>query len=134
MVKCYVATSFKNLEEARTVMGALEKIGFKITHNWTHESTEGKTGEELQNYLTDCAERDYRGVQHADLFFLINDPRCKAAFTEFGVALTRQIPIIIAKHSVAENIFFHMKSSIWAYDTVEKALERAKVFYKMLAI
>jgi hypothetical protein len=132
--RVYVATAFKNLEEAKAVMESLSKIGFEITHDWTNESSEGKQGEELEKYLTMCAVHDLQGVETADLVFLVNDPRAKGAFTEFGIALGCRIPVIVAKKNVAQNIFFHvgiqLDNEVFVYETVEEAMAHARKFHK----
>lgn len=129
--KVYVATSFSNLEEAQLVMHKLKQMGFEITHDWTHEAAEGKSGEELEKYIQKCADDDFLGVLEADLFFIINDSRMKGGHTELGFAIGNKCPIVVAKIKESVNIFFHTPGVFIArYETTEEALAFAQNFYK----
>lgn len=107
-MKIYVASKFEEGPFVKKVMESLESAGHTITHDWTGESSAGKEGDELKQYLLKCATWDLEGVMSCDLLLLLNHPHGKGMFTEMGIALALRKPVIIVKPEVANNIFFHL--------------------------
>jgi hypothetical protein len=130
----YVATAFSNRVMAQVAIDLLKRRGFEISHDWTNESMDGKEGAALSRYLRRCAHDDVNGVLEADLIFFINHRLARGACVELGIAIGQMKPIIVADVEAQHNIFFSLKGDgygpIWAYQTMEGALRRAKQFAK----
>lgn len=107
--RVYVASAFGNREEVRHAQKQLIEIGYVISHDWTNESSAGKTGQELEDYLDRCGSSDVMGVYDADLVFLAHHTEARGACTELGLAVAWGKPIIVAYFHRHSNIFFHLK-------------------------
>ena len=85
----FVATGYKQKNDARGLMGELRARGHDIMTDWTEAS--GLSREQM-------ALRDVRGMFGADVLvalMTLPDYEYKGTFTEFGMAVGRQIPIIL---------------------------------------
>jgi hypothetical protein len=118
----YVASKFENSKSVREAHAALREDGHTITHDWTSENATGKTGEELEYYLEDCARKDLHGVIEANGMLLLNHQLMAGGFSEFGMALMKRaifgdgsilIVVIDGRHpEKPRNIFFHLSSFV----------------------
>lgn len=131
-MKIYVATKFEDGPFAKKVMESLQSAGHSITHDWTGESSAGKEGEELKQYLLKCATWDLEGVVSCDALILLNHPHGKGMFTELGIALALRKPVIVVKPGVANNIFFHLPECR-TVETVGEAIELVQKMDKKVA-
>lgn len=124
----YVAGKFEEVEAVRAAQSLLQDAGFRITHDWTGESTAGKTSEEIGPFLEVCAENDYVGVTEADAVLLLNHDRAFGAMVEMGMAIARGIPVFVVGHKIRDNIFFHLNSDfgVYLFDAVDDAVEAIK--------
>lgn len=90
-MRIYVASRFSDegVAAVRKMYEVLRAAGHEITHDWTQEAADGKTGEELTKYLSDCAWADVAAVRRADalVFIDIDNTRMRGAYVEFGIAL-----------------------------------------------
>jgi nucleoside 2-deoxyribosyltransferase len=113
-VRVYVAGSFHEKVVVRTVMDALVQEGHTISHDWTPMDATGLTGEALEAYLQISAEQDLLGVSTAEALVLVNDPKCRATYTELGYALGRHKPVFVLNghDPKASNLFFHLPEVI----------------------
>ena len=113
-MKIYIASKFENKTQVQDVMGQLQAMGHEITFDWTVHDAGGKTQEELPAYLSMCADQDAIGVMQADLLFLIDHPACKGAYTELGLAVAFEKPVVVVKAinspltGMKQNIFMHL--------------------------
>lgn len=104
----YVATSFKNIPEARAVMDALKAAGHRITHDWTYEALDPSWSPEQQDaYLQVCGAEDAAGVHKADALVLINHPELRDAMAEFGMALGQDKAVFVLYPGRRASVFFH---------------------------
>jgi len=131
-MKVYVATSFTEAPLAKTVMEALEIDGHHITHNWTNENASGLQGDELTKYLTRCALADVDGVERCDVLLLLNNPKCRGAYTELGMAIALKKQVIVVWNLVSPNIFFQVPG-VSAVDSVGEAMELIQKWSKEAA-
>ncbi len=124
----YVAGKFEEVAAVRAAQAALQDAGFGITHDWTGESSAGKSPEEIGPFLEICAENDYVGVTEADAVLLLNHDRAFGAMVEMGMAIARGIPVFVVGHKIRDNIFFHLNSDfgVYLFDTVEEAIQAIK--------
>jgi len=116
----YVAASFEETTQVRALYALLRNAGHAITHDWTHESSEGKTDDELAAYLNDCAEADLVGVEECDVLVLLPHKRGKGMYVELGFALAAEKDVIcIGDVDEFSCIFFRLDEIIWIKDTSE---------------
>lgn len=109
MSKIYVATSFKNIPEARQVMRLVEEAGHEISHDWTWESVDESWDEETKReYLVKCGDRDYLGVTTADIVVFLNHELAHDAMAELGIALAKGKHVIILYPERRSSVFFHL--------------------------
>jgi nucleoside 2-deoxyribosyltransferase len=112
-MKVYVASSFYRKNDVRAIHRVLREAGHEVTEDWTAADAAGLEGVALANYLRRGAEADIRGVLTADVLVILHDDRGRGMATEFGVALAREIPVIvIGAHSPSDyemkNVFYHL--------------------------
>lgn len=95
MKSVYVASKFENVDAVRAVHAKLRAAGHEVAHDWTIENAEGRSGDELREYLRGCAAADYRGALTCDALILLHRPNMRGAFVEVGVALAAGVPVIV---------------------------------------
>ena len=110
-MKVYVAGSRLDRARVQELQEKIRDAGHTITHDWTRE-LEVYSAEELLALDTKqaIAHADYLAVKHADVFILINDPKCFGSASEFGMAIAFRIPCLILNREARENVFFDMPS------------------------
>lgn len=107
-MRVYVATSFKNIPEARAVMHALLMAGHEITHDWTDKCIDPSWPLEQQHaYMQECGAADWQGVESADALVFINHPECRDAMAEMGAALAMGKPVLALYPARRPSVFFH---------------------------
>lgn len=95
-------------------MRLLRAAGHEITHDWTGEHA--STDEEW----LECALRDLEGVWDADVLVIEVRPEMRGAWTEFGVAIARLIPVVVVGGDHA--CIFEWLPRISHVDTREQAV------------
>lgn len=122
-MRVYVASKFTNQDEVREAFRLLHKLGHEITHNWTTESYEGKSDDELEHYRLECALGDVRGVQDADAVLVINHANGQGMWTELGMAIAwgKMVFFAYPDRTPARNIFTYLPGVV-AYQTLEEAV------------
>ncbi len=97
-MRIYVASKFEEQERVREVMGQLVAAGHVITYDWT-------TNEQIS---PEQARKDVMGVFSADALVLIaeKDLNYCGALVEFGMALTREIPIYVLGSALDDRCIF----------------------------
>lgn len=123
-MRVYVATSFKNIPEARAAQQALREAGHEITHDWTTKALDPAWPEwKREDYLRTCGDEDLAGVLSADVFVLINHEALRDGMAEFGVALGRGIPIVVVFPDRRSSVFFHRTAArAWRLAAVAAAV------------
>jgi hypothetical protein len=125
-MKVYVATSFLNIPEARAVMELCIQLGHTITHDWTHESIQGLDKEAAELYLDKAGKSDFLGVCNADCLILIVHSAGRDCYTEWGVALGRNIPsIVLYPHRRPRSIFQNMLG-VYVADDIPQMMDVLK--------
>jgi hypothetical protein len=111
----FVATGFAQKAEGATLMGQLRNRDLVVTCDWTVEAI---------SPLNHCekARRDVMGVKSAQvLVVLMTLPKYvyNGTFTEIGIAIGRDMPIVLISPFVsdqdadcAKNIYFHYERFI----------------------
>jgi len=124
MARVYVAGKFEEIEAVRKAQAALRAAGHEITHDWTGENPGDRKGEELQDFLKDCAVGDYQGVLHADVVLLLNHERAFGAMVETGLAIAWGRTVYVVGAGIRDNIFFHLPDDmgIRLCDSMEDAV------------
>ena len=119
MPKVYVAGKFEEAPLIRDIQELFCRRGWTITCDWTVD----KPTEELDK-LKSCAQRDYEGVETADLlvFFAANKLPYRGAFVELGIALGKNIPTAIIGHGIDSCIFCNLPDVV-KFDTVAQLME-----------
>lgn len=120
-VRVYVASKFENTKEVQYAQAKLLARGHTITHDWTREDAAGKTGAELEEYLSRCAQADYAGSVTCDVFLAINHPAGKGMFFEMGVAYTIGARILFVYPDRNHMIFSWLPEVEW-FETIDEAL------------
>lgn len=127
-MKIYVASSILNREKVCDVIAELKAHGHEITQDWTKDIPDPKAPD-FREQLWDCGKRDFAGVLAADLVFILNHPKGKDMFTEFGIALGSNKSIVFVDSHVNNSSFFRCGSiyhatsvsdGILAVDKLEK--------------
>ena len=126
-MKFYVATAFRNKEEASSLMRGLEKLGHSITYDWTvHEKDVSTIEDETErNKLgVEAALTDFAGVAACDVLVIIDHPKCVSAHTELGIALGLNKEVVEIGNSEPEyrNLFYRLPQVAKA-PSVEAVLE-----------
>jgi len=71
-------------------MDIVRQAGHTITYDWTeYDGSKDNFNE---------ARRQYNGVGSADVLILVEHPRLKAGWMEFGVAVSLAIPTLVIPH------------------------------------
>jgi hypothetical protein len=126
-VKVYVAAKFEHKEEARHAQTLLESAGHTITHDWTHESSDGLRGQARLAYFADHADRDLRGVLEAEAFLLLHHREGRGMFVELGAALANPncIIVVVGQRDPSDRrcpiFYFHPR--VHMFVDVEEAVE-----------
>ena len=95
-MRIYVAGKFEEKEAVRAVQASCRAMGWKITHDWTHEVglPAGSTADEVQRFHARCALEDLRGAISADVVVVLLHPAGKGLWVELGAALAMGVPVI----------------------------------------
>lgn len=112
MNRVYVAGKFEDTERVRSAQAKLRELGFEVTHDWTGDDPGTRTGSELEEFLRECALKDYEGVLHADIVVCLNNPKCFGAMVEIGLALAWGKVVYLAGPQLRENIFWHLPEEV----------------------
>jgi hypothetical protein len=100
-MRIYVATKFEEFERAREVMDLLRSAGHTITYDWTRNKQFSRTQ----------ARNDKHGVVTADALVCIfeKDLAYKGVWVEFGIAVSRHIPIYVLGTAGDRCIFLQLQ-------------------------
>lgn len=119
----YVAAKFEEKERVRDAYALLRTAGHEITCDWTKEDDTGKTGDELDRYHAECAERDLEGVAEADALVIFPHENGKGLYVELGVALAAAIPIIcVSEDGTLPNCVFLKVEDVRHVRTIDEAI------------
>ena len=131
-MKIYVASAFGNQVAVREAQARLRDRGATITHDWTREDASEATGA-VQDYLTECADNDFRGIEECDVLILLDHPDCRSAYCEVGIALGlgKHVIVVSPVESMAGGIphpqnLFHLL--VTCVDTLGGALVALAAF------
>jgi len=110
----YVAGKWEETEAVRAVQELVRQAGHIVSYDWTR-------------YLKDLPLRlqaiaDLEGVLQADAVIFLNHPRCAGAFTEIGIAIGQQIPVVVVKPELKDNIFFNL-DRVYSCQTASEAVQ-----------
>jgi hypothetical protein len=103
----YLAGSWEDRDEIHELMEIINQHPkFEINVDWTRH------GWGNRRHMFNCAWEDKRGVMDCDVF-VIHDPAktSKGKYTELGMAITRNIPIITYK-TAWKGIFSYLDKKI----------------------
>lgn len=117
-MKLYVAGKFEERARVSQFIHAARIEGHTITHDWTHETSEGLTGNERRTYLRSCAEDDRRGAQACEVLVVFHHPRGRGLFVELGLALAARKPVILVgwedtEEDISPCIFYYLHEVIF---------------------
>lgn len=118
----YVAGKFEHKAAVRAIQASVQDRGHTITHDWTQEDLGSRTGLAAHSYLRECAKADVEGVINADVIILLNNPNGFGLMVELGVAIAKNIPVIVVAPELRDTPFFHLPLVI-AVDTPSEALK-----------
>ncbi len=142
-MRVYVAGAWIERDKrAIPVIQRLRAVGITITHDWTHDSNEVSNAatsdsELAKSYRLEHATLDKNGVESADFVLLLapTERGASGAWTEFGIAIGRRVPVIVAGGQPRRTLFTELAHSIFNTDDegVAFLVESAKVFKRLNA-
>ena len=124
-MKVYVAAKFQQKARVRAIYDGLRAFGHTVTHDWTHEDEGERTGKELTDYLTRCAEDDVAGVKEADVIILLPHVGGRGLWVEFGLALSDPEKRIVVVHAPDVNCIFFNLPGVVIVETDQDAVNGA---------
>lgn len=116
--KVYVAASSDELDRAEAAMELLREAGFEVALNWVKTIREcGIANPEEQERDGDCrvwAEASRGAVRGADAFWLLAPSvgAARGAFTELGIGIEREIPIVVSGPHARCSIFARLANEL----------------------
>jgi hypothetical protein len=137
-MKIYIAGASSEIETAMHWIAECKKIGIEITHDWTFDVLASKLPANSEKYslpekLRQCAQSDYDGVIHADVFWALStEGLSRGLHTEAGVALKRGGNItVVSGPDWQRNIFFYLfkyqcSSHEVAFDMIKRMHEKGR--------
>lgn len=126
-LRVYVAgASAERHERVRPVMARLRAAGIEITHDWTeamHEAWSVEDGDAMvpESMRDWYARQDRDGVMSADVVVLLApDGPSTGAWVELGLAIGREVPIVVSGRNARRTIFTSLANRL--FDTDEEAI------------
>ncbi|RDI39121.1 nucleoside 2-deoxyribosyltransferase [Falsibacillus pallidus] len=124
MKKFYVASSFRNIEQVRSISGQLKNKGYVQTYDWTDNSRASTIKD-----LRDIGEKERIAVKDAD-FIIVLLPAGKGSHIELGIALGQGKPIFL--HSPDDKVmnfettstFYHVSGVEIVIGTTDRLFEK----------
>lgn len=116
--RIYIAASFEQREEVRSLYKKLIEAGHKITADWTQhkELAQIESEEERRQLKVDYAIEDVDGVKTATVYaLLIGDRKSTGAHIELGIALGADIGRICLIGNPDESQLFYSHPSVTIY-------------------
>ena len=124
-MNCFVSTKFEQRDQAKAFMLKLEAAGHSVTHDWTTETADNLTRDEFVPTMQRFANDDIEGVRRAEVLILINQPNCRGAYVEDGIAIALGKPVIVIHAERGEHVFFYAPNH-YLVKTEEDALAIVK--------
>jgi hypothetical protein len=118
-MKVYIASSLHNAERVRYFKKKFEDHGVAITYDWT---THGMVTTEEELRKCGAGERD--GVLDCHLLFLIQPARMGAHW-EGGLAMAKNIPIVILEEVPVEQKTFYYLDNVFKFTAEDDAFNHA---------
>lgn len=128
MFPIYIAGSWTNREDMKSVIDKFTNLGYTITHDWTVvecDNIESRSEEQKIH----CAVSDINGVKNAvALVVIMDNPKYAYRGTncEIGCALGLDIPVYLynpLKVSYATSNIFYWHKDIKKYDSLETLIQ-----------
>ncbi len=107
-MRIYIASSWYEQAAYRQAKEEVEAVGYTVTHDWTTFEGGALNDHPDPDFLRRSAKHDFEGVWKAQVFVLLNDWKCGAAYTELGIALGKFTPVFVVGREKRDNIFFHL--------------------------
>jgi nucleoside 2-deoxyribosyltransferase len=121
--KVYIAAPWPERQQAKDLAERLEKKGYKITHKWWEYEGEAPNGMDPNaDFMESCALDDWRAVEDADFFVLLNlqdrgkETSGKAVETGIALANMKEIHMVGPK----TNVFHYLESYVYLYKSIEE--------------
>jgi hypothetical protein len=124
-LRAYVASTTKNVDNARKFIEQVKGIGLNITHNWTDglDIESELTPEELSSRVEFCIH----GAKKADLFIYLDDDRASlvGSMIELGsfLSVSCRFAIVVTNAVIRNNFFLVHCSRIVTVESEEEALD-----------
>lgn len=123
-MRCYIAAPFIHKDAAAEAKAKFEAAGLTVVARWITEDL-GLTNDDVGKpehdaVLQQRALEDMEDVLGADVFVLLNLAKSEGKATEFGMAYTSAIPIILVGPRTG-NVFY-LLPDVYRADTVEAAI------------
>jgi len=125
-MKIYFSAPSSNMTLVRDEMKWITDLGHTITHDWTFDSEDGFTKEQLRT----LAFKDVEGVKNADCVILRSDPKTSVGCCiELGIAIAESIPVIIIDHGgiVPSHFFVKNIEFIKVVNSLDEALDLCNI-------
>jgi len=104
MTAFYVASSLTRANEVSALIAAMTEHGWNVTYDWTtHPDLRGLSYKGGIEARRQCALQEITGITTADLFIQLL-PCGRGSYVELGVALARNLPIIVHADSEVDLI------------------------------
>ena len=123
MTKVYIGAPWSHKSEALVAKQHFEAAGFEVVSRWitTHaDSDSNLTDPAHADLFAQYAIDDVEDVQSSHVFVILNLALAEGKATEFGIAYTLGIPVIVVG-DCSRNIFYRLPG-IYQADSVEEAI------------
>jgi nucleoside 2-deoxyribosyltransferase len=121
-MKVFVAAKWEEKAAARAMMAEVTAEGHTITHDWTQADPDQIHPDNMADFLRQCAMDDADGVLMCDVLVLLAHPNGRGMFVEEGIAIAKNIPVVVVKRELGENIYFHMPGHYLVDDNTDALL------------
>ena len=119
-MRIYIAGSSDELDRASKWIEMLRVSGLDVTHDWPamvrdvgEGNPKGATSEDRRGWATSCVE----AVRDANLLWLLMPIKTSfGAFSELGIAIERQTPIVVSGPLLHRSIFTDLADRVYADD------------------
>ena len=123
-MKVYVAGKWQDREYIRRIHSLLKEQGHEITLDWTTHDFDSRGVIATPKELAEIAIEDVKGALEANIFIgiMLQEHYYKGLWVEFGICLSRDIPILIVG-SHGDSCIFMNHPNVTKLDSLEELIE-----------
>jgi hypothetical protein len=126
-MRIYVAGSTAQIEMVRGIQDELIGLGHRVTYDWTNFVMQHGDAhkDDVPMYVQrDGAEQDLSGVQGAHGVIAYVTPECIGTLIEIGMALHKQIPVLVLRRSDSMGSVFYTLEGVthWVHHSARQPM------------